>query len=224
MGDKIQFVPQGQKPETPISHDPLFSQWINMHKDSFKRDTKDSSDSMDAYRQDVLSSIGRKTGKTTAAQKRADDLQDLQGDRQAIGDKHHPGADQRNANADSKIVALDQALLKKYGDKLSPEMRQTLQEDIAAKTKTAANSTEDIGRERQYIKSDNRELAALAHGSKAQIRAADREQIGQRDKDAQREVGYVQDNDRSQAVDKKILSQFGGIQIVHSPEVAYLYI
>jgi hypothetical protein len=214
MSDQIQFVQPTKSPDTAMSHDPLFKQWVSMHEKSYRRDTKDNGDCLDAKNQDKTAVDARTAHQWKGAQKRADDRQDLKGDRQAIGDKHHAGADQMNASADSKIVKLDRALLKKYGAKLTPEQKQTLEEDIAAKTKTGANSKDDVPRERQYITGDQREINALKHGSKAQIEQANQNQIQMRQRDMGLEGTYIKDNDRSKEADKKVLGMFGGIKIV----------
>jgi hypothetical protein len=214
MSDKIQFVNPSKAPDSAISHDPLFQQWVSLHEKSFRRDTKDNGDCQDALNQDKTAIKARTGHQMSPAQKRADDRQDQHGDRQAIGDKLHPGADQKNATADSKIVALDKALLKKYGSKLTPEQMIILKEDIAAKTKTGDNSKNDVARERQYINGDNQELGVLKHGTPKQIEQANQHQIQMRQKDMELEGTYIKDNNRSKEADKQVLRAFGGVNIV----------
>src|ERR1700733_9667862 len=214
MSDKIQFTNPSKAPDSAISHDPLFQQWVNMHEKSFRRDTKDNTDCREALNQDKTAIEARSGHQMNRSQKRADDRQDLQGDHQAIGDKHHPGADQKNADADSKIVAIDKALLKKYGSKLTPEQTRTLKEDIAAKTKTGDNSKHDVAREREYINGDNQELGVLKHGTPKQVEQANQHQIQMRQKDMDLEGTYIKDNNRSKEADKQVLRMFGGVNIV----------
>jgi hypothetical protein len=217
MTDKIQFTNPSKAPETAMSQDPLFKQWVSLHENSIRRDTKDNADCQDALTQDK-SAIDARTGhKMTRADKRADDRQDVKGDRQAIGDKHHPGADQKNASADSKIVALDKALLKKYGNKLTPEQKHVLEEDIAAKEKTKNNSKGDIPQEREYIKGDKQEIGVLKHGTPQQIEAANQHQIQMRQRDLTNEGSYIADNNRSKEADKRVLHVFGGIDLIQTP-------
>jgi hypothetical protein len=222
MSDRIQFVSQGPTPDSAINHDPLFKQWIEMHKDSTRRDARDNADCLEAVFRDSDAADSRGTHKITPAGKKADDVQDAQGDLQAIGYKHHRGDDQTNAAADSKVVALDKALLKKYGKQLTAEGQRAIEEDIAAKTSTANNSKQDIAFERQYLAGDEQELKVLAHGAPDQIEQANKDQLSLRVADRSREMSYMNDNERSLDADADILSQFGSLKIVYSNPHAFV--
>ena len=81
----------------------------------------------------------------------ADARTDRKGDNDAIAQ------DQRDVQAEQRVIAADNALLRTAN--ITPEMQQMLQQDIASKKGLITNEQQDYANEAGYVKHDVAELA-----------------------------------------------------------------